>query len=92
MKKFVLLIVIIGIAVFFFGTRKGRMVKNVAVSYVSKPEYINKEGSTVSKRSVVPEGFIRKIYPEGSFQNYIQQYPLKPYGTKVINYDGEDYV
>ncbi|KAA3624052.1 MAG: hypothetical protein DWP94_04530, partial [Flavobacterium sp.] len=92
MKKYIIGIILLGLALFFFGTGNGRMAKQVVKSYFVKPVYINKQGNTISQRCLLPEGFVRTSYPEGSFQNYLQQYPLKPFGAKVINYDGEDYI
>ena len=92
MKKFILGIVVIGVAFFFFGTKKGKVMKNVAISYATSPDLINEEGATVIARILLPENFRRKTYPEGSFQKYIQNYSLKPFGAKVVNYDGQDYV
>lgn len=92
MKKYIIGFILLGFALFFFGTDKGRMAKQVAKSYLVKPVYINEEGTTISQRCLLPEGFVRTSYPEGSFQNYLQQYRLKPFGAKVINYDGEDYL
>lgn len=91
MKKYIIGLAVLGIGFFFFGTKKGKVMKNVAITYVTSPELINKEGSTVVERILPPQNFQRKIYAEGSFQRYIQDYPLKPYGAKVVNYDGNDY-
>ena len=91
MKKVILGLVIIGVCYFFFGTKKGKIIKNVAISYAISPDLINEEGATVIDRIKLPENFRRKTYSEGSFQRYIQNYPLKPFGAKVVNYDGQDY-
>ncbi|MCW5521150.1 DUF4846 domain-containing protein [Aureitalea sp. L0-47] len=91
MKKIILGLIIIGAGYFFFGTKKGKIMKNVAISYAITPDLINEEGVTVVDRIELPENFRRKTYPEGSFQKYIQNYPLKPFGAKVVNYDGQDY-
>ncbi len=92
MKKYIIGLAFLGIGFFFFGTKKGKVMKNVAITYVTSPELINKEGSSVVERILPPQNFQRKIYAEGSFQRYIQDYPLKPYGAKVVNFDGNDYV
>jgi len=31
------------------------------------------------------------VYPKGSFQEYLRNYKLKSFGTKIINYDGSEY-
>jgi len=66
-------------------------VRQTVAAVIVKPNYINKIGLTIKSRVKVPEGFIRDTFPEGSFQEYIQNYTLKPFGTKVINYDGNPY-
>lgn len=92
MKKLVILLVVLGVASFFLFSKKGNVIKNVAVSYVVAPDLINKEGRTIATRTMVPEGFLRKMYPANSFSAYIQNYPLKPSTSKVITYDGKEYV
>ncbi|MBX2827419.1 MAG: DUF4846 domain-containing protein [Flavobacteriaceae bacterium] len=92
MKRLLLALLVSGLLYFFFFSNKGKVIKNVAVSYVATPDYINEEGLTVVERITVPEGYIRATYVEGSFQKYIQDYPLKEFGAQVINYDGNPYV
>ncbi len=92
MKKFILIILAVGLLSFMFFTKKGNVVKNVALSYVVPPNHINPEGVTIDERILVPENFSRTAYAEGSFSKYIQNYALKPFDAKILNYDGEDYV
>jgi hypothetical protein len=91
MKKIILVLLVIGAGYFFFGTKEGKIMKNVAISYATSPNLINREGVTVAERIKLPKDFRRKSYPEGSFQQYIQNYTLQPFGAKVVNYDGQDY-
>ncbi|MHA7059917.1 DUF4846 domain-containing protein [Aquimarina sp. M1] len=42
-------------------------------------------------RVKVPNGYKRKAYPKGSFQEYLRKYPLKKYGSPIINYDDTKY-
>lgn len=65
--------------------------KEITTAITAKMPYINKEGLTVKERVIIPESFIRDSVLENSFQNYIRTYKLKPYGSKVINYDGSLY-
>ncbi len=51
-------------------------------------DLLNEEGSTVSERISVPQGFERIKLEEGSFGQYLRDFPLKPHGTKVVYYDG----
>lgn len=91
MKKIIFIGFAVGLLSFMFFSKKGKVVKNVALSYVVTPNYINSEGTTIAERILIPENFSRQEYPEGSFSKYIQRYALKPFDAKIINYDGEDY-
>ncbi len=92
MKRVIIFVIIaLGIGLFFF-SKKGKKAKNIALSYVVTPNYINEKGATISERINVPEGYTRAIYAEGTFQNSIQEYPLKPFNAKIINYDGNPYI
>ena len=71
--------------------KQTKQVVNLAKIALIQPNYINKEGKTVINRVKLPEGYTRKTYAKNSFQYYIQNYSLKPFGTKVINYDGSEY-
>lgn len=91
MKRLLMALVIVGLGTYLLSTRKGKVIKNVAVSYVTSPDYVDKERDSVFTRIRVPTGYARMEYPQGSYQQYLQQYALKPYGAKVINYDGSEY-
>lgn len=56
-----------------------------------EPSLIDVEGDSIVTRVKVPKGFMRETYHKGSFQDFIQNYPLKKFGSKVINYDGSEY-
>lgn len=92
MKKIVFIFFMLGGVSFFFFSKKGKVIKNVAKSYLLSPNYINKEGMTISERIKVTDTYTRVKYPEGSFSSYIQNYKLKSFDAKVINYDGKPYV
>ncbi len=89
MKK--LLIFVVLISAFAFTAFQFNPVEQVAKAIITKPSYINKEGLTVKSRVKILEGFVRENYPQGSFQEYIRDYKLKPFGAKVVNYDGSHY-
>jgi len=85
----ILLITVVALA-FQFKTVKE------TVNYVSKAvntneSLINKDSLTISSRVKIPNGYKRVIYPKGSFQDYIRNYKLKPFGAKIINYDNSEY-
>ena len=46
--------------------------------------YILPEGSTLESRFVVPDGYVRTEYPEGSFGSFVRNYPMKPDGSPVL--------
>jgi hypothetical protein len=50
---------------------------------------INPSGKTILERIKVPEGFERIPLDETSFGNYLRTLPLKPEGTNVFLYNGE---
>lgn len=52
---------------------------------------INKDSLTIASRVNPPNGFKRVDYPIGSFQDYLRNYVLKPYDSKIINYDNSVY-
>ncbi|MEL0643933.1 DUF4846 domain-containing protein [Olleya sp. Ti.3.14] len=52
---------------------------------------INKDSSTIASRVNPPKGYKRVDYPIGSFQDYLRNYSLKPYDSKIINYDNSLY-
>lgn len=92
MKRALLIIVLLAVVGYFFFTKKGKVSKNVALSYVMPVNNINKEGTIISDRVKLPEGFSRVLYAEGSFEQYIQNYKLKDFDAQIINYDGNPYI
>tara|TARA_R110000751_G_scaffold14621_1_gene47066 strand:- start:19405 stop:20277 length:873 start_codon:yes stop_codon:yes gene_type:complete len=52
---------------------------------------INKDSLTIASRVNPPKGYKRVDYPLGSFQDYIRNYKLKAYDSKIINYDNSLY-
>lgn len=65
-------------------------IKTVKSTFITD-SYINKQGNTITSRILIPSGYHRTTYPNQSFQNYLRNYKLKPFGAKVINYDGSTY-
>ena len=62
------------------------------VSTISKTiTTVNKDSLTIASRVNTPKGFTRVQYDKGSFQDYIRHYKLKPFGSKIINYDTSEY-
>lgn len=61
-------------------------VKKVSEPVIIDP--INEDGMTVKTRFNVPEGYRRVESKNGTFGSYLQNLPLKPYGSKVHHFDG----
>lgn len=92
MKKVLLLIVTIAVGVFValqFQTVKSSV--NLVINSTTSSNLINKDSVTISSRVNLPEGFKRVNYPKESFQEYLRNYKLKPFGSKIINYDDSEY-
>lgn len=53
-------------------------------------DYIIKEGMTIKDRYLPIEGYIRTEYAKGSFAEFLRNQKLKPYGEKVLYYDGRE--
>ena len=64
----------------------------MALSYITEPSYINEEGTTVVTRINIPKNYMRTVYAEDSFQEYLRKYSLLPSGSDIINYTGKPYV
>ena len=45
---------------------------------------------TLAKRILTPAGFEQQVAPEGSFQEYLRNIPLRKKGSKVRYYDGRE--
>jgi len=89
MKKLLILFLILtcfGVIAYQF-----KPIKHLANAVVVTPSYIDEGGITIETRVLLPEGFKRVKHAEGSFQEYLRTYSLKPFGSKIINYDGSDY-
>jgi len=89
MKKrlFIILLLVAASAVSY----QFKPVKHIANAVIITPNYINEAGATISDRVIVPEGYKRVEYAEGSFEVYLRNYQLKQFGSKIINYDDTKY-
>ncbi len=96
MKKYVFsLVIAVALLLILKNTTKGKIagiyVKGVVANVISKPGYINTSGDSIATRVLLPEGYKRVVCEVGSFQEYLRNYSLKPYGSKIINYDKSEY-
>jgi Domain of unknown function (4846) len=55
---------------------------------ITKPIVLDSSGNTVKTRFKTPDGYTRSAPEKKSFAEYLQNLPLKPEGTKALNYDG----
>lgn len=51
---------------------------------------VNKEGATIEKRYPEPKGYTRIKVEENSFGGFLRKQKLKPYGEKVLYYNGRE--
>lgn len=91
MKRLLLVVVIIAIVLLAFQLKPVEKTVNKVIAYVETPSLINKDSLTIRTRVKVPEGYTRVAYPKGSFEEYLRNYKLKPFGSKIINYDDSEY-
>ncbi len=56
----------------------------------ASPSDINPLGMTVETRFSPPQGFIREEVESTSFAAYLRNLPLKPFGSKVLYYNGSE--
>ena len=96
MKKFIIGIIILVVAIFIFRMNsKAKHVTNhlkgIIENTLTSPDYINEDGDSIVTRVQIPEGYKRTVYAKKSFQEYLRNYRLKEYGSPIINYDGSRY-
>lgn len=60
------------------------------VTSPDKPNLLNNEGKTIKDRYLTPEGYSRVEVVVGSFAEFLRNQKLKPYGDKVLYYDGRE--
>ncbi len=94
-KLFFILISVIVLFLVFKSNSKGKQITNqlkgLINSSVSSPNLINRKGISIKTRVLLPKGYKRVTYPKKSFQEYLRNYKLKPYGSPIINYNGSKY-
>ncbi len=73
--------------------RNADEVKNLSKIEIAKiapvEKIIDTSGFSIKTRFNPPEGFVREMLDENSFQNYLENLPLKPHGTPVYLYNKE---
>ncbi|WP_299889097.1 DUF4846 domain-containing protein [uncultured Lacinutrix sp.] len=89
MKK--ILLIILFVALIITLSYQFKPVKHVVNAYVEKTSLINVDSLTIKSRVSIPEGYKRVEYSKDSFEEYLRNYKLKPFGSKIINYDNSEY-
>ena len=51
---------------------------------------INKEQNTIKERFPAPDGYAYVNVHQHSFEEYIEKFPLKKYGSPILKYDGTE--
>ena len=92
MKKALLILVLL-VAMVFLAFQLKPVKKAVATvtAIIETPGLINKDSLTISTRVKVLKGYNRVVYTKGSFEDYLRNYKLKTFGSKIINYDNTKY-
>lgn len=90
-KGLLILLLCIGTIVLALQLKPIKKAADKAVSIIETPTLINKDGVTIKSRVDVPKNYKRVDYKKGSFQAYLRNYELKPFGSKIINFDDSEY-
>lgn len=92
MKKGLLIFLLFFIPiVLVFQLRPIKKAVNTVAAIIETPNLINKDSLTIQSRVNAVDGYKRVDYSDGSFENYIRNYKLKAFGSKITNYDNSEY-
>ncbi|TDY14048.1 DUF4846 domain-containing protein [Meridianimaribacter flavus] len=92
MKKILLVILaLVVVGAFAYQFKPVKKSVEIISSAIKTPDLVNKDSLTIQSRVNIPKGFKRVEYAKGSFQEYLRNYELKPFGSKIINYDDSQY-
>ncbi|WP_400076889.1 DUF4846 domain-containing protein [Winogradskyella sp. R77965] len=92
MRKIILALLLLSSVVFLaFRFLPIKKTANVIAAAIETPSLINKDSLTIQTRVNVPIGYKRVDYVKGSFEDYLRNYKLKLFGSKIINYDDSEY-
>lgn len=59
-------------------------------SVITPQTFTNTSGNTLETRILVPEGYVRTAAKEGSFTEFLREYPLKEHGSPILLYNGQE--
>lgn len=92
MKKLLIgFMVLVGLVVIAFQLQPVKKAVETVTAVIETPSLVNKDSLTIASRVNIPEGYKRVDYTKGSFEDDLRNYKLKPFGSKIINYDGSAY-
>ncbi len=92
MKKGLFVFITLGVLVFLsFQIRSIEKIAHTVKANIEIPILVNKDSLTIVSRVNVPRYYKRVVHAKGSFEDYIRNYKLKRFGTKIINYDHSEY-
>lgn len=92
MKKGLLIVfVLVSLVVLAFQFKPVKRAVKVVTASIETPNLIDKDSLSIASRVNIPEGYKRVAYDKGSFADYLRNYKLKPFGSKIINYDDTAY-
>ncbi|MGI6631229.1 MAG: DUF4846 domain-containing protein [Bacillota bacterium] len=72
------------------GVKSGEIFGEQEKNSIPEQKLIDEAGSTVRERIRVPAGFKRIEADAGSFEEYLQNLPLKPHGARVRYFNGKE--
>ncbi|EDP71520.1 hypothetical protein FBALC1_03512 [Flavobacteriales bacterium ALC-1] len=90
-KGLLVLLTIIAIGLIAFQLKPVKKAVDTVTAIIETPSLINKDSLTIKSRVNIPEGYKRVSYSKGSFEEYLRNYKLKAFGSKIINYDDSEY-
>ncbi|WP_296380828.1 DUF4846 domain-containing protein [Winogradskyella sp.] len=92
MKKGLLIILVcIAVIILVLQLKPVNKAVDFVEAIIEASSLINKDSVTIKSRVNIPEGYKRVDYKKGSFEDYLRSYKLKPFGSKIINYDDSEY-
>jgi hypothetical protein len=90
-KGLLILLTVLAICLIAFQLKPVKKAVDIVEAIIETPSLINKDSLTIISRVKSLEGYKRADYPKGGFENYLRNYKLKPFGSKIINYDDSEY-
>lgn len=84
-------IVLIIMIAYTLQSKSVAVITNAETKNIKIPSFINRDSLSILSRVNVPIGYKRVAYQNGSFQEYLRNYKLKSFGSKIVNYDDSEY-